>query len=384
VLAPTVNIMRIPTWGRNFETYSEDPYLAGVMGVAYVQGLQGEGVGASLKHYAANNQELERFAVDARVDERTLREIYLAAFERVVREADPWTVMASYNRLNGTYASEHRCLLTDILKDEWGYAGMVVSDWTAVRSTAPAANAGLDLEMPGPARWFGDKLLAAVEAGEVSPERIEDNARRVVHLILRAGLLDGPRTGRRTAHAAPPHHRLRRRLRGDDPAEERRRPVAARQGPPHRRAHRPQRGAHHAAGRWQFPGGHRQRADAGRPVCAISSVRASPSSRRRAATTTACRRRPTGASSARPRPATPRGSGLSTSPARIFAGEPTSAGLERHLVRWVAGTMATRQAAALRLVPLERLVLAAGERRLRVQPARHRRRAPHPRTARRW
>jgi len=193
VLAPTINIMRIPTWGRNFESYSEDPYLAGVMGVAYVRGLQGEGVGASLKHYAANNQELERFEVDARVDERTLREIYLAAFERVVREADPWTVMASYNRLNGTHASQHRGLLTDILKDEWGYEGMVVSDWTAVRSTAPAANAGMDLEMPGPAKWFGDKLLAAVDGGEVAEGQIDDNARRVLRLIVRSGLMDGPR-----------------------------------------------------------------------------------------------------------------------------------------------------------------------------------------------
>jgi len=193
VLAPTINIMRIPTWGRNFETYSEDPYLAGTMGVAYVRGLQDEGVGASLKHYAANNQELERFEVDARVDERTLREIYLAAFERVVAEADPWTVMASYNRLNGTHASEHRRLLTDILKREWDYEGMVVSDWTAVRSTAPAANAGLDLEMPGPARWFGDKLLAAVAAGEVGEFQIDENARRVLRLIVRSGLMDGPR-----------------------------------------------------------------------------------------------------------------------------------------------------------------------------------------------
>lgn len=192
VLAPTVNIMRTPAWGRNFESYSEDPYLAGVMGVAYVQGLQGEGVGASLKHYAANNQELERFEVDARVDERTLREIYLSAFERVVKEADPWTVMASYNRLNGTHASQHRGLLTDILKDEWGYEGMVVSDWTAVRATAPSANAGMDLEMPGPAKWFGDKLLALVGT-EVSEAQIDDNARRVLRLIVRSGLMDGAR-----------------------------------------------------------------------------------------------------------------------------------------------------------------------------------------------
>jgi len=193
VLAPTVNIARIPTWGRNFETYSEDPYLAARIGVAYVDGLQGEGVGASLKHYAANNQELERFEVDARLDERTLREVYLFAFETIVREADPWTVMASYNRVDGTHVSQHRRLLTDILKDEWGYEGMVVSDWNATRSTAPAANAGMDLEMPGPPRWFGDKLLGAVEAGEVSETQIADNARRVLRLIVRSGLLDGPR-----------------------------------------------------------------------------------------------------------------------------------------------------------------------------------------------
>jgi beta-glucosidase len=191
VLAPTINILRTPAWGRAFETYSEDPYLAGTMGAAYVQGLQAEGVGASLKHYAANNQELERFTVDARLDEQTLREIYLAAFERVVREADPWTVMASYNRINGIYASENRRLLTDILKVEWGYPGMVVSDWGAVHATAATVNAGLDLEMPGPARWLGEKLLAAVQAGEVPETQIDDNAGRVLRLILRAGLLDG-------------------------------------------------------------------------------------------------------------------------------------------------------------------------------------------------
>ncbi len=205
VLAPTINMMRIPTWGRNFETYSEDPYLAGIMGVAYVNGLQGEGIGASLKHFAVNNQELERFEVDARVDERTLREIYLAAFERVVAQADPWTVMASYNQLNGTHVSEHRRLLTDILKNEWGYQGMVVSDWTAVRSTARAANAGMDLEMPGPAKWFGDRLLAAVNAGEVSAAQIDDNARRVVRLIVRCGLVDtAPRP---TGELRTPRHR---------------------------------------------------------------------------------------------------------------------------------------------------------------------------------
>jgi beta-glucosidase len=190
VLAPTINIVRTPLWGRNFETYSEDPFLAGVLGAAYVEGLQGEGVGASLKHYAANNQEANRMTISVEADERTLREIYLAAFEHVVMTANPWTVMASYNKLDGVYATENRKLLTDILKDEWGYDGVVVSDWGAVHATAAAAEGGTDLEMPGPARWFGDKLLAAVKAGEVSQARIDDAALRLCLLILRTGVID--------------------------------------------------------------------------------------------------------------------------------------------------------------------------------------------------
>jgi len=191
VLAPTINIVRTPLWGRNFETYSEDPFLAGTLGAAFIEGLQGEGVGASLKHYAVNNQEEGRMTVSAQVDERTLREIYLAGFEMAVKAANPWTVMASYNRVNGTYASEHPRLLTDILKGEWGYDGVVVSDWGAVHSTAPAAGAGMDLEMPGPPRWFGDKLLGAARAGEVGQDAIDEAARRVIRLILRTGVLDG-------------------------------------------------------------------------------------------------------------------------------------------------------------------------------------------------
>jgi beta-glucosidase len=191
VLAPTINIVRTPVWGRNFETYSEDPFLAGALGVAYVQGLQGEGVGASLKHYAVNNQEENRMTVNAVVDDRTLREIYLAAFETVVKATNPWTVMASYNRINGSYATENKVLLNDILKGEWGYDGVVVSDWGAVHATAAAAMGGNDLEMPGPPLWFGEKLLAAVRAGEASEPRIDDAARRMVRLILRTGVLDG-------------------------------------------------------------------------------------------------------------------------------------------------------------------------------------------------
>jgi beta-glucosidase len=191
VLAPTINIVRTPLWGRNFETMSEDPHLAGVLGAAYVQGLQDEGVGASLKHYAANNQEENRMTVSVEADERTLREIYLAAFEHVVKTANPWTVMASYNKVDGVYATESRWLLIDILKDEWGYDGVVVSDWGAVHATVAAAAGGTDLEMPGPARWFGDKLVAAVKRGEVDARQIDDAARRMCRLILRTGALDG-------------------------------------------------------------------------------------------------------------------------------------------------------------------------------------------------
>ncbi len=191
VLAPTINIVRTPVWGRNFETYSEDPFLAGALGTAFVEGLQGEGVGASLKHYAVNNQEANRMTVNAIVDERTLREIYLAAFETVVKVANPWTVMAAYNRVNGTYATENSYLLKDILKDEWGYDGVVVSDWGAVHTTAEAANGGNDLEMPGPPTWFGDKLLVEAKAGGVPAAHIDEAARRMVRLILRTGVLDG-------------------------------------------------------------------------------------------------------------------------------------------------------------------------------------------------
>jgi len=191
ILAPTINIVRTPLWGRNFETYSEDPFLAGTLGAAYIAGLQGEGVGASLKHYAANNQEAGRMTVSVEVDERALREIYLAGFEMAVKAAHPWTVMASYNRVGGTWATEHDELLNGILKGEWGWDGVVVSDWGAVHSTAAAARGGNDLEMPGPPRWFGDKLLAAVESGEVPAAAIDEAARRMVRLILRTGVLDG-------------------------------------------------------------------------------------------------------------------------------------------------------------------------------------------------
>lgn len=191
LLAPTVNIVRTPRWGRNFETYSEDPWLTAQTALGYVQGVQAKRVGVSIKHFAANNQETNRFFMNSAVDERTLRELYLPAFETVVKQADPWSVMASYNKLNGTYASENPWLLTELLKHQWGFKGLVVSDWGATHSTAKAINAGLDMEMPGPPEHFGDKLAKAVAAGEVSAAQIDENARRVVRLLVRSGVVDG-------------------------------------------------------------------------------------------------------------------------------------------------------------------------------------------------
>ena len=185
LLGPCVNIVRHPLSGRNFESFSEDPYLAGEIGVAYVNGVQSQGAGTSLKHFAANNQEIERKRGDSLVDERTLREIYLPQFERVVKAANPWTVMCSYNRLNGEYASQHKRLLTDILKNEWGYPGAVVSDWGAVHATAEPVNAGLDLEMPGPSKWFGSLLSEAVSTWQVEESAIDEAVRRILRLVIK-------------------------------------------------------------------------------------------------------------------------------------------------------------------------------------------------------
>jgi beta-glucosidase len=182
VLGPGVNIKRSPLCGRNFEYYSEDPLLAGVLGAAHVRGQEGAGVGASVKHFAANNQETERMQVSAEVDERTLREIYLPAFERVVTEAAPATVMCAYNKLNGVYASQHRWLLTDVLRTEWGFDGVVVSDWGAVDDRVAALAAGLDLQMPGN-RGVSDRQVAdAVRAGELDESFVDVSAGRVAGL----------------------------------------------------------------------------------------------------------------------------------------------------------------------------------------------------------
>jgi len=176
-----------------------------------VNGVQGEGVGTSVKHFAANNQEHRRMDGSSDVDERVLREVYLAAFEQVVREANPWTVMSAYNCINGVFCSQNDWLLNEVLKGEWAFDGVVVSDWGAAKDTAGCANGGLDLEMPGPARVFGAALKQAVEAGEVSDAVIDDHASRVLRLIERCGLLDGnPKTARAESHG-PAHRDLARR-----------------------------------------------------------------------------------------------------------------------------------------------------------------------------
>ncbi|MEU8382463.1 glycoside hydrolase family 3 N-terminal domain-containing protein [Streptosporangium sp. NPDC048865] len=188
LLAPTLNLHRSPLGGRHFECYSEDPLLTGSIGAACVRGVQAGGVAATAKHYVANDSETERLTLDARVDERTLRELYLAPFEAAV-EAGVWVVMSAYNGVNGTTMSESP-LLADPLKGAWGFDGVVVSDWGGVRSTAPAARAAQDLAMPGPEGTWGEALVAAVRAGEVPEAAIDDKVRRLLRLAARVGALN--------------------------------------------------------------------------------------------------------------------------------------------------------------------------------------------------
>lgn len=211
LLAPGINIQRTPLGGRNFEYYSEDPVLSGIIGAAYVSGVQSQGVGTSVKHFAANNQEHRRMDGSSDVSERVLREIYLSAFEHVVRRAAPWTIMSAYNRLNGVFCSQNEWLLNTVLKGEWNYGGVVVSDWGAAKDTTGCANGGLDLEMPGPARVFGPALKQAVEGGQVPENTIDDQALRVLRLIERCGLMDGnPKEAQAQSHGSA-HRKIARR-----------------------------------------------------------------------------------------------------------------------------------------------------------------------------
>src|SRR5919204_239383 len=184
-LPPTVNIVRTPLSGRGFECFSEDPVLSARVAVAYVRGVQSVGVGATAKHYVANDSETERHTYDAHIPETVLRELYLPPFEACVKEADVFLVMAAYNSVNGATMTANAPLLTDLLKSEWQFGGVVVSDWSATHSTAPSARAGLDLVMPGPDGPWGERLLAAVRAGEVAESAIDDKVARLLRLSRR-------------------------------------------------------------------------------------------------------------------------------------------------------------------------------------------------------
>lgn len=184
LLGPGTNIKRSPICGRNFEYYSEDPYLSSQIAAAHIKGVQSKNVGACIKHFAANNQETRRMSISSEVDERTLREIYLAAFEDAVKEAKPWAVMCSYNQINGTFSSENKWLLKDILKEEWGYEGLVVTDWGAVNDRVKGLLAGLDLEMPGSGGTTDKKIIEAVKNGEVPEEILNDSCERIVSRIM--------------------------------------------------------------------------------------------------------------------------------------------------------------------------------------------------------
>ncbi len=207
ILGPGANMKRSPLCGRNFEYFAEDPYLAGAMATALIEGIQSKGVGTSLKHFAANNQEYERFSINAQVDERALREIYLPAFEMAVTKAKPWTVMCSYNRINGTFGSEHHELLTDILRNEWGFEGFVVSDWGAVHNRVAALRAGLDLEMPGPKPTRVDAVIEAVRNGDLDEAVLDESVRRILTIVCRA--TETPKGGEFDVVA---HHALARKL----------------------------------------------------------------------------------------------------------------------------------------------------------------------------
>lgn len=186
VLGPGVNIKRNPLCGRNFEYFSEDPYLSGKLAANFIKGVQSTGTGTCIKHFAANNQETRRQTIDSVVDERTLREIYLTAFEIAIKEAKPWAVMSAYNKLNGTYCSENKYLLNDILRDEWGFDGAVMSDWGAVSNRVKGLKAGCNLEMPSSHGINDKKILEAIEKGELTEAELDESIDKVINLIIKS------------------------------------------------------------------------------------------------------------------------------------------------------------------------------------------------------
>ena len=207
LLGPGVNIKRTPLSGRNFEYYSEDPFLSGKMAASLIKGIQSKGVGTSLKHYAVNNQEYQRLSIDVKIDERTLREVYLRAFEIAVKEAKPWTVMCAYNKVNGEYCSEHHHLLKEILKQEWGFEGFIVSDWGAVHDRVKGLKSGLDLEMPGPQERRLKAVVEAVKSSELDQSLLDETVRRILEIVFKAQEVDGNDSFNHEAH-----HRLAREI----------------------------------------------------------------------------------------------------------------------------------------------------------------------------
>ncbi|HEY0703404.1 MAG TPA: glycoside hydrolase family 3 C-terminal domain-containing protein [Candidatus Acidoferrales bacterium] len=227
ILGPTVNIQRVPLWGRNFEGFGEDPYLAARMGVGYIKGVQSEGVIATVKHFAANNEEFERHRVDETIDERTLQEIYFPAFKAAVQEAGVWSVMSAYQKVNGLYCSENPYLLQDVLRKEWGFKGFVVSDWGSTYSTDGAVNAGMDVEMPGgevARTWLAtegaikngnggdflspEKVLPRMKAGAISEATLDANVSSILHSMFASGVFDrGQAAGAGTSEIDTPAQR---------------------------------------------------------------------------------------------------------------------------------------------------------------------------------
>ncbi|MBZ5624364.1 MAG: glycoside hydrolase family 3 C-terminal domain-containing protein [Acidobacteriia bacterium] len=214
LLAPTVNINRIPVWGRNFEGFGEDPYLTGRIAVGYIKGLQAEGIIPSVKHFAVNNQEYERHRVDVQIDDRTLNEIYLPAFKAAVQEAGAWSVMSAYNKVNGDWCAENPLLLTETLQKAWGFKGFVISDWGSTYRTEATAGSGMNLEMPGgpmlakflaipmvhDAGFMGgylvkDKVMAALNSGKLQQAAVDDSVRRMLRVMFTTGLFDKPKPG---------------------------------------------------------------------------------------------------------------------------------------------------------------------------------------------
>ena len=211
LLAPTVNLQRVPTSGRTFECYSEDPHLTSRMAVAFIRAVQAQGIGACIKHFAANEQETDRFISDSIVDERTLRELYLAPFEAAVKEANVKAVMGSYNLVNGTQACANRWLLEDVLRSEWGFDGFVVTDWSALHSAKEPALAGIDLEMPTGGYWAGGQMQELVEFGEVPEEAVDRKVLNVMRFLEWAGRLQGETDHAERVVEHPGHAELARR-----------------------------------------------------------------------------------------------------------------------------------------------------------------------------